>query len=142
MGKGRHRADDGPRYWLWLIACVFIVGAGAAAVLLFLSPSSVQDPVPANTSNVEAPRHVDPKTTPEAQAYLDALKAEHVKPMSLDDLVTIGLGVCVQRTKYNVSHSTAAERLAASRKDISKIDAATIVNEADKYLCATVDKNK
>lgn len=120
------------------LPAILVLAAGTIAGVLTAAAPYVSDPVPeiGVTQAASVPRHVDPTSTPEAQAYLTALREEHLKPMNLTDLVTVGFGVCVWRKPpYNLSHSTAAVRLAESRKDISKIDAATIVNEADKFLC-------
>lgn len=143
MGKaGRHRIARPPRKRHWVTISLSVLAGFALCVgviigvAVLVPPVPVQDPVPANLT--APPPHIDPTTTPEAIAYLDALKREHLKPMAQTDLVTIGLGVCVQRTHYNVSHAMATLNLAASRKDLTKLDAATIVNKADEYLCQHV----
>jgi hypothetical protein len=76
----------------------------------------------------------DPTTTEEARAFLDALAAHRVA-VEPHQAVFAGQAVCAQRRQFNTSLATLAASVRQYMPNIRKIDAATLVDDADRNLC-------
>lgn len=118
----------------WVIpAAVTVVG------LVFGVTWAVTGPTPANATQaaVQSPTPAarpDPTTTETARAYLDALGVHRVA-LEPHQAVFVGEAVCAQRKRYNASLATLSASVQEYVPGIRKIDAATLVDDADKHLC-------
>ena len=125
---------DRRRWWPLGLTVTVIVGIGT---LIAVAPT-VQDPVPVPTvpalSSAAAPPYRDPAKTPEASDYLAALD-RHGITIEPHTAVAVGHSVCSDKATYNLSLPTLARQVRDDHPGITPSQAATIVDDAAKYLC-------
>jgi hypothetical protein len=90
--------------------------------------------VEATASSVITPR--DPTTSPQARAFLAETYREGVSPDVLDarGAVLLATGVCEQHDQ-RVGLATLAQNVSRMLPKLSRIQAATLVDDAIKYYC-------
>ncbi|MBV9058453.1 MAG: hypothetical protein JOZ09_04750 [Pseudonocardiales bacterium] len=120
-------------WWLIPVAAALVGGTLTAALVL---------PGPQPTATQKAAQlttlpHPDPTTTEEARAYLNALGAHRVA-LEPHQAVFVGEAVCAQRKQFHASLATLSSQLRVWVPHLSALDAATLVDDADRNLCQVI----
>lgn len=116
----------------WLAAAAVVVSAGVLTAALELTGPAPQAPqIAAEATTLPRP---DPTTTEASRAFLAALAAHHVA-VEPHQAVFVAGAVCDQRRRYNASLATLSVEVQRWAPGITRIDAATLVDDADKNLC-------
>jgi hypothetical protein len=134
----KHRKQTPPpdrRRWWPLGLTVTVVGG--IGTLIAAAPT-VQDPAPVPTvpalSSAAALPYRDSVNTPESGDYLAALD-KHGITIEPHTTVAVGHSLCSEKAAYNLSPATLAQQVRNDHPGITPMQAATIVEDAAKYLC-------
>jgi len=136
----KHRlAQRRPSYrllwWLAPLAATFVGGALAAALVL-PSPQPTAAETAAQLTALPSP-HIDSTTSDESQAYLSALGV-HKVALEPHQAVFVGEAVCAQRKQFHASLATLSTQIRGWVPHLTAIDAATLVDDADRNLCPAI----
>ena len=120
-------------WWLAPLAATFVGGAGAVALILPGPPPAAAE----KAAQLTALPHPDPTASEESQAYLSALGV-HKVALEPHQAVFVGEAVCAQRKQFHESLATLSTQIREWVPHLTAIDAATLVDDADRNLCPTI----
>jgi Protein of unknown function (DUF732) len=137
--RAQHRLTTQPTLRLphvnplwWLAPTAVVVSAGVlTAALQFTGPPPQAPQIAAQATTLPRP---DPTTTEASRAFLKALSDHHVA-VEPHQAVFVAGAVCDQRHRYNASLATLSVEVQRWAPGITRIDAATLVDDADRNLC-------
>jgi hypothetical protein len=120
-------------WWLVPLAAALVGGTLTAALELpGPQPSATE-----KAAQLTTLPHADPTTTEEARAYLNALGVHRVA-LEPHQAVFVGQAVCAQRKQFHASLATLSSQLRLWVPHLSALDAATLVDDADRNLCQMI----
>jgi hypothetical protein len=121
-------------WWLIPLAAALVGGTLTAAIVLpGAEPTATQ-----KAAQLTTLPHPDPTTTEEARAYLNALGVHRVA-LEPHQAVFVGEAVCAQRKQFHASLATLSSQLRVWVPYLSVLDAATLVDDADRNLCQVLN---
>lgn len=120
----------------WLIPLGAALAGGTLTAALVLPGS--QPTATEKAAQLTTLPHPDPTTTEEARAYLNALGAHRVA-LEPHQAVFVGEAVCAQRKQFHASLATLSSQLRMWVPHLSALDAATLVDDADRNLCQVIN---